>query len=322
LAIHQAWTPDPQPDYYLEILPSSQKCDIFKYPITETNKLLSNGTVIDTGQTHTARDPLKWWMNCVSYKLFDTPKLLPILFNLALMPLVYLLASALTKDRIVSLITLVTFIELPIYHDYIGSGTYDQIWSFFLILAVYISYRFKRPGLTILSFLVSLTSKTLGLLYMPSILYTLYDKRGTSTPKKILLVLIISITMIPVVIYFTGGNLDHFLGGSIGFHQENINHAIFDNFGMLAYEVPIILFTTFASFRYGPKIPSPLRKLCLVWIGNAWLTTTIIYLFSTQYQFVYRFVPLAVFLALFIGITINDLGRAYIEKKLQDNSEN
>lgn len=48
--------------------------------------------------------------------------------------------------------------------------------------------------------------------------------------------------------------------------------------------------------------------LCIVWILNSFATTPLIFLFTNQFQFVYRFVPLAVFMSIFIGIVIIEMG--------------
>lgn len=314
-SIMSAWTPDPEPDYTLEIMPSVIGCNVFEYPQTETN-ILVNGTAIDTGEKHPARDPLKWWVNCFSYQISGTPKLVPIFFNLALMPLVYLLTLQLTKDKLISLLAFVAFFENPLYHNWINSGTYDQVWSFFLILSVYITYRYKSPLASLISLGVSLMSKPLGILYIPSILYGLKVNKTWYT--KYLILSVIGITIISLLIgtIVFPVKLSHLLGGTIAFHPENLHHALFDNFGMLVYEIPFLMILGYVSWKYSPKQPSSIRKLAAIWIVNSWLTTTIIYLFSNQFQFVYRFVPLAVFMSIFIAITINDLGKWYIEYKL------
>ena len=313
-SVFQAWTPDPQPDYNLVVLPSVKGCDVLQYPQTENNQLLPNGTVIDTHTKQPSRDPLKWWMNCLSYQATGSPKLIPIFFNLALMPLVYLLTLQLTKDKLISFIAFTAFFFNPLYKDWINSGTYDQVWSFFLILSVYVNFKFRNTANSIVLFLVSLTAKPLGILYIPSILYGLKDNKTYIGITTLLLLGVIAGIIVSVVIFYPE-KITHALGGSIKLNLD-YQHAFTDNFGMLAYEIPFLMIFGYVSWKYSPKQPSPIRKLCAVWMINAWLTTTIIYLFSTQFQFVYRFVPLAVFMSIFIAITINDVGKWYIESKL------
>ena len=312
LAIAQAWIPDPQPDYQLEVMPTVQHCSLASYPTSALDALDKNGNGYFTGKFTTARDPLKWYLNCLSFKVFGTPKLIPIFFNVGLIPLFYLLAKELTKDKMVTLIALLAFVANPLYTQWIASGTYDQTWSFFLILSAYLILK-SKSYLSIPSFMLSITAKTLGFLYLPSFVYMVW----VHTKDRLITIGLVLVCLVPFVVIASDPSSSFIFGGELGFHPENFHSAFVDNFGMLAYELPFLMIFGYLSWKYPPKKPNPARKLCAVWIVNAWFITTIIYLFSNQFQFVYRFVPLAVFMSIFIAITINDLARYYIEQKLE-----
>lgn len=311
--ILQAWTPDKEPDYYLEILPSVQKCNILQYPVTESNTLLNNGTVIDNGYTHQARDPLKWWLNCFSYKETGTPKLIPIFFNLALMPLVYLIAVKLTNNKLIGLLSFCAFILNPLYSQWVSSGTYDQVWSFFLILSFYLIYRFKFTTYPILSFCISIAAKALGFMYLPVLLYSYYKTKEKHLSKNVIICfIVIAVIFSSAVILLSPG----IIGGKIGFYPDHFKDAIYGNVTMLLPELVILVMFVYVSMVYKPKVSQYSKKIPLLWILNALLTTPIIYLFTNQFQFVYRFIPLAVFMSIFIAITITDLFNYILEKKM------
>jgi len=322
----QAWSPDPEPDYKYFIIPYVQTCNPFEYPerqnYTKTIVIVDGQEMVipeyQTGVFEPTRNPLKWWLNCVSYKIFDTPKLVPIFFNISLMPLVYLLTVQLTKDRFIGLLALGAFVANPLYSNWISSGIYDQVWSFFLILSVYLMYRFKDGGLPYLSFFVSLTAKTLGLLYLPAWFYS-YIKTESSKTRKIMFTFIL-FALLACVFIISGGKLQWFTGGELGFHPENEHDIIYRNFEMLWEIVLPLVFFVLLSTNFRPEHPSPLRLLCVIWMVNGLFTTVIIYLFSNQFQFVYRFVPFAVFMSIFVAVVFVDTCRCVLELILKRQS--
>lgn len=315
--IYQAWQPDPQPDFNMFVIPFVAHCNIFEYPQRDGYILTSNTTALHDGSYHPTRDPLKWWFNCLSYKVFNTPKLVPIFFNIGLMPLVYLLSMQLTRDKLISLIAFGAFTANPLYSQWVTSGTYDQVWSFFLVLSIYLMYRFKNNVFGI-SYLTSLAAKALGLMYLPSLVFSyLNSQRDGKTKTMFLMVVIGSVTVLSILFF---GIMPWYIGGSIGLHMENVHRALYDNVGMLLPEIPFLAIFGYLSMTYKPQIPTPNKLLCAIWIVNAFLTTPIIYLFTNQFQFVYRFVPLAVFMSIFIGITIVDISRCYVESRLKKQS--
>ncbi len=314
-AIAQSYAPDPQPDYNLFIIPFVQNCHVSQYPQMQGYKLNpDNVTATYNGKFVPVRDPLKWWVNCLSYKLTESPKLIPILFNIGLMPLVYLLTLQLTKDRLTSLIALIAFGNNPLYHDWLGSGTYDQVWSFFLVLSIYIVFKQKEIDMSPITLLFSMAAKSLTAMYLPAWIYTIWKAPKTGKEKITLsIICIVSLILVVGYVYLLHVNP---IGGNIGFFPGNWHDAAYRNWEMLWPEIPFLMVFTLLSINFEPVNPSPHRRLCAIWILNALVTTPIIFLFTTQFQFVYRFVPLAVFMSIFIAITINDLGKFIVDYKL------
>lgn len=315
-AIVQSYQPDPQPDYNIFIIPYVKNCHILQYPQRDGYTLNSdNVTATHNGKYAPTRDPLKWWMNCVSYKVTGSPKLIPILFNIGLMPLVYLLTKSLTKDHLIALIALIAFGNNPLYHDWIGNGTYDQVWSFFLVLSLYILFKQKGIDFSPVTLALSMTAKSLTVMYLPAWLFTIKHTQKTRK-EKIELSLIIIGGLLFIIGYLVIIKHVDPIGGSFGFFPGNWHDIVYRDLEMLWPEIPFLMIFTLLSVNFLPLSPSPHRKLCAIWILNSLITTPIIFLFTTQFQFVYRFVPLAVFMSIFIAITINDIGKFIVENRI------
>lgn len=297
------------------MIPYVQKCHVMQYPQRENYNVIDNKTVSYTGDFSPTREPLKWWINCLSYKTTGSFKLIPVLFNIGLMPLVYLLTLELSKDRLVSLISLIAFTNNPLYHDWIGSGTYDQVWSFFLILSVYLIFKSKEAIASPFTIIISTAAKILTLMYLPAFFYTIKQSKLSRREKIILPLACIGAVLLvgAFVLEHTKGDL---IGSAIGFYPQNWHDAAYHNWEMLWPEIPFLMIFTLLSVNFVPVHPSPWRKLCAIWILNALITTPIISLFTNQIQFVYRFVPLAVFMSIFISITINDIGKFVLDYKI------
>lgn len=314
-AILGSLIPDPYPDYNIFIIPFVENCHLSKYPERDGVILNpDNVTATHSGQYTPTRDPLKWWVNCLSFKITNNPKIIPVFFNIGLMPLVYLLALNLTRDRFLSLISLIAFCLNPLYYNWISSGTYDQVWSFFLLLSMYLLFKTKKSTLSPFSLALSIAAKSLTLLYLPAWLYSLKE---LVTNKKIKLeIIMILASIILVTLIFLSKSQINIIGGTIGFYPNHLHDVTWGNWELLWPEIPFIMVFFLISVNFRPLHPSPNRNICLVWMLNALLTTPLIYLFTNQFQFVYRFVPLAVFMSIFISITINDLGKFIIDNKL------
>lgn len=314
-AIAQSYAPDPQPDYNIFIKPFVEQCHVFKYPQRDGVQLNpDNVTATHSGKFQPSRDPLKWWINCVSYKVTGSPKLIPILFNIGIMPLVYLLTFAMTNRRLVSMIALIAFANNPLYHDWLGSGTYDQVWSFFLVLAIYFLIKQKKSDNAVISLILSIAAKSYTFMFLPAWLYTI-KTCSIKNSNKILWAIISIIGLSLIIGYVYLLNHDP-IGGRIGFFPNNGHDIVYRNLEMLWPEIPFLMIFTMLSVNFQPLVPSPYRRLCAIWILNSLITTPIIFLFTTQFQFVYRFVPLAVFMSIFIAITIKDTAQFIIDNRL------
>ena len=287
---------DPQPDYYFEILPYVFSCDVTDIPPIRGDE--------------TTRNPVKWWMNCASWTLFDNPKVLPMFFNIGVMPLVYFLGTFVTNDRLIGLISLSAFLMNPLYTDWQTSGTYDQTWSFFLLLSLVIMLRFKSSTRSWLVYAVAIASKSMSILYLPLMLIT----QWASTRKRLDIFLFFSLTIIAISVGMTQVNL---VGNTVGFFPENWEQALFRNISLFWQVIPAMLALFGINAVFHAKEKPQNKKLVIFWMIGILIMTPIIHLFSQQLTFSYRYVPFAAFLSIYAGIVLVELGNFVVESRLK-----
>lgn len=258
-----------------------------------------------------ARNQIKWYASCVSWNIFDNPKVIPLIFNVMVMPLAYLVATSLTKDRIIGIITIVALINNPLYTDWQGIATYDQMWTCFLLLAVLLIHkRVYGP----ISYALSILTKGLAIMYAPAILYTAWKK------KDHLQVLIFgAITIFVIAFALQSSNV---VGNHTGFFPERWEDAIYGNISVLWQVIPILAVFVALKANFTPKgNRSPNMDVVWVWLGMALVQVPLIAIFTMQDFYSYRYAPFAVFMSIFIGQVVVNLGNWIIQRQImRENS--
>jgi hypothetical protein len=105
------------------------------------------------------------------------------------------------------------------------------------------------------------------------------------------------------------------LGNVIGFYPERIGEGFLRIFESLWPIVPAFIFL-FAMDMI-TKTKSKARNICMLWMTWIMLTIPIIYLFSQQFMFGYRFVPFAAFLSVYAGIILVNMGNWFVAGMLK-----
>ena len=288
---------DPQPDYYVSILPYVFSCDIADMPPERYGE--------------PTRNPIKWWLNCASFTFFENPKVLPMFFNIGVMPLVYFLGYYLTNDRLIGLIALQAFLINPLYSDWQTNGTYDQTWSFFLLLSVVLMLRFKSSGKAWLVYITSIASKSMSILYAPLLIIT----EWVATKNKRSVILFSVLTGLMMLYAFT--MLGTLVGNSVGFFPENWEQAVFRNISLFWQIIPGLLALFGINAVFHAKTKPENKKLVILWMVGIFLMTPVIHLFTQQLTFSYRYVPFAAFMSVYAGMVLVELGNFVTETRLK-----
>lgn len=287
------------PDYYEGILPYVLECDLQEPWKREGYEV--------------SRSPLKWSLHCISFNYLGSPTFLNSIFGIGLMPLVYILGTTITKDRIIGLLALIMFTQNPLYTDWVTSGTYDMAWAFFVIASVIMIY--KHGFLTPIGLLVAAFGfKSMTLLYIPPWLYSL---KNNDNRFWILGLLFGGVGFGACMLYSFGMNIETLVGNSIGFYPENIEQALFRNISLLWQVIPALMLMGGVAAYLRPKNGIKGKREMVFWLIWIILTTPIIHLFTQQLTFSYRFTVFAVFMSIFGSMVLVDAGNFIVEQKLK-----
>lgn len=292
---------DKEPDTWYFVLPYVFTCELDKFP--------------NFGAEDNQRNPLKWWINCLSFKVFENYKVIPALFGIAIMPLVYLLGSYITNDRFIGLVALVSFIANPLYSDWATQGTYDQVWAFFFILSLVFLFK-RQTHVSILSMTVSISAKAMAGLMMPVYLYTMYQQADKKKYVWLTIILVLAAALIGVLVF----EIDP-VGSSIGFYPQRWDEAVFRNISLFWQIIPVLALFVAINRNFIPKQKMPNQKLVALWMGAFFLINPLVYFFTLQDTYSYRYVPLAAFMSVFIGMTLVNMGNWFVERQLGMNKK-
>lgn len=293
-------THDEYPDYYLWMKPYLDKCQVGTIP------QFTNGTDIEN-----LRNPVKWQLNCLSHKIgYDN--LIPGIIGISILPMTYLVAVSLTRNKMISMGAVVGVLINPLYHDWSVSGVYDQSWALFLLVSIYLI--FKLPLAAPFSFVVSIATKALAVCYLPMWIFIAYKHLKNNDDKIIIIGLVCMMTLTGLVLLYALSNT--LTGTHIGFYPEHLWDGFARTIGILAISLPVLF--VFLGLEHGfKKYTKPIsgRNDSLIWLLGIIISTPIIYLFSGQFMFPYRFVPFTVFLSIYCSIVMYQVIESFMQLK-------
>lgn len=294
------WTHDEYPDYYLWMKPYLDSCKLGHVP------QYTNGTDIEN-----LRNPIKWQINCLSHKIgYDN--LIPGIIGISILPMSYLVAVSLTRNKIISMGAVIGVLINPLYHDWSTSGVYDQSWALILLASIYLIFRV--PVASPFAFVISIATKGLAVCYLPMWIYLVW-RHVSSKRKKIIVIGIVSslsITGLLTLVALTGT----LTGTHLGFYPEHLWDGFARTIGILAISLPVLF--VFLGLEHGfKKYTKPVsgRNESLIWLLGIIISTPLIYLFSGQFMFPYRFVPFTVFLSIYCTSVIYQVVESFMQIK-------
>ena len=274
---------EPYPDYYIMVL-DYIRCN----PIELVEPI------------NLAQSPfIKYLLLCFSNNVLGNDRIIPFAFSIGLVYLVYLLGHYITNDRIIGLVSSASFSINPLLTMYDTSPAYNQFWAFFVVLSVVLLY--KKSIIAPLVYPLAILSKILAVSYLPVFVYNVIF--GKIQHKKLTFVITMALVAVGVISIVTQG-----FGPAISFNPERAVDGSLQLLIHLMVILPILgVFVLFmVMFKSKTKITG--TKIVYAWMGWILLTTPLLYVFSQDYQFSYRYVPFAAFMSVFIGISIVNFG--------------
>ena len=268
---------DKYPDYTNNVAPYLMGCKLDELP---------------TRGGDITRSPIKWYSICASFQIFGNENVIPAMFSLMVIPLTFQLGAQLSSSKLVGLIAAMLLVASPMFHRWDTTATYDQSWTFFLLLSMVLLTRTK-PVQSSIFYLASILSKGLSLLYAPMMLYHQYK-----TDKSRMIPICVILGISTAAIMLTG------FGGDIEFDHEEFVKGLWIWYFYFADPLimifPVVLLLLFTLRK---KIPN--SDVMIVWIVGIILTTPLILGLTNQLVHPYRFVPFMALYSICIGMIVD-----------------
>ena len=274
-------TKEPWPDYYRGVKPMLEKWTI--NDITKGFDL-----------------HVRYFLITTSMNVFSNYKVIPFIASLALLVLTYLITTEISKKRLAGTVSVVIVLQSGTFLTYDTSITYDNFWTLFYLLSLYIIY--KKWPLSPISFILSLFSKQLTAIFLPMTLFFVY-RTSISKQKKILLTITYGIVIIIGIIAVIGGK---FGIGTTAFESHDFWMAFNAISYQLRYDGLVLAFLlplTVGLFALRKKVAH--ADSIMVLIMGMLLSQPVTAAFTNQLSEPYRFMPLIVFFAIGVGIILS-----------------
>jgi hypothetical protein len=247
---------------------------------------------------------VKYFFLKSSMILFGNYKVIPLLASISLLITTYFLTKTITNKRFAGIVSVLVLMQSSVFLTYDTSVSYDNFWILFYLVSLYAVYKFWP--ISPVSYLLSIPSKALTAAFLPMSIYFIL-RSSISKRQKMLT------AGITIVIVLAGGiamivnevsaketreefNSKEFWMGFVSF----ANQLRFDGLIML-FMIPLIV-GLFIVSRHGIKHGESM----MVFIAGMLLIAPILTGFTNQTNQPYRFVPLAVFFAVGVGVLLSD----------------
>ena len=248
---------------------------------------------------------VRYFLLWSSFVLFGNYTIIPFIASVSLLLLTYFFTAKISQKRFAGIIAFLILIQSNIFLTYDSTVSYTNFWILFYLLSLYLIY--KIWPLSPVSYLLSIPSKTLTVLFLPMSLFFIYRSEISRKRKIILASSTLAIILAGALVAMSGFSI----GAATGTTEEFDSEEFWLGFSSFSYQLRfdglVILFILplivglFVASRSGIKIADSLMVL----IGGILLTAPILTGFTDQTNQPYRFVPLVVFFAVGVGVLLS-----------------
>lgn len=246
------------------------------------------------------RDTLRYYTLCLSDKVFDNVRVIPVFSTMSLALCVFLYARVITRSNSLSLISLLVFVSTNTFHFYGFTATYDQTWVLLLFTSLLLlNTRFRYYSL--IPYIFSMFFRGLPLLDFPIILtqISLLDIPGRQKRKILILY---SLIVLLASLYTLSGGYAIINGAGLNFDLKNSLSGMLFNFRfdmILFSSLPVVIF-------FLNRIHT--KESGFILFGITYLFFQIFYLnsFTNLGQEPYRLMPLIAFLVIGFSLILKD----------------
>ena len=243
---------------------------------------------------------VKYFLHWASMQIFGNYGVIPFIASISLIITTYFFTQHLTKKNFPGLISAIILLQSNVFLTYDTTVSYSNFWILFYLLSLFAVLKFWP--LSPISYLLSIPSKALTVLFLPLSLFFIF-RSEVSKKVKILAAITNSLIIIILIAFaVSSGGVDQqedfngqeFLSGFTSFAFQ----LRFDGL-VLLFLIPLI-FGLFIMSRIGFKQAESIMIL----IAGVLLTAPILTGFTDQTNQPYRFVPLVVFFSIGVGMLL------------------
>jgi hypothetical protein len=280
--ISELSTPERWPDYYLGIKPM-----IEKWTITDSDSKYVTDFLLSA-----------------SLHIFGNDKVIPFIASIAMLLVTYLLTTEITKKRFAGILSMVIVLQSGIFLIYDKSAAYPNFWVLFYILSLYLCY--KKWPISSITFILSLLSKQISILFLPMIFFFTYDSNMPKQKKILIIAMYGAITFLGIVITLVGSEISFLTNTELV--NEFQPHKFWQAFNAISYQLRFdgLIWILLLPLTIGLGIASRKKIVhansILFLIMGAILSQPFLAAFTVMSSEPYRFMPLIIFCAVGVGV--------------------
>jgi len=235
-------------------------------------------------------------------QIFGIDKVAPLLSSVFLLVMTYFLTAKIANKRFSGIIAMVIMASSGLFRFYDTSIAYPNHWIAFYLLSLYLL--FSKWQLSPLSYIFSLMSKGLSLLFLPSSIFFIYNMNIPKAKKLLLVAPYLVITLIGMSLILSGFNLGpaqipytefefkDFLGG---FGALN---AALRNDPLVLLFLPSLIVGLFIISKKGIIHADSITFMILIILMHS----SLLIAFSDHHNVMYRMMPIIPFFAMGVGL--------------------
>ena len=256
--------------------------------------------------------PFRFLLLSSSIELFDNIRVIPFIASIALVILIYFITLELSQKRFAGLVAVAIILQSFIFLKYDTRSTYDNFWTLFYILSLYLIY--KTWPLSPILFVLSLLSKPLTAAFLPMTLFFIY--RAELLHKKKVYLTISYFVLIGIGLSIIAITNLHLVKTSVEFSGfyfwqgfTSVAHSLRFDFLVILFLLPLTVGLFLASRKGIIQADS-----ILILIAGILFSAPLLTGFTDLTNQPYRFIPLIVFFSIGVGIILSKGGQKTVKE--------
>ncbi|MDE1844380.1 MAG: hypothetical protein KGI10_03530 [Thaumarchaeota archaeon] len=261
--------------------------------------------------THSFEPHVKYLLLSGSLHIFGNIRAIPFITSIALLLLVYFFTANITQKKFAGIISMAVLLQSDIFVSYSTTASYDNSWIALYLFSLYMIQRFWQSSPV--PYFISIFSKALTVAFLPMSLYFI-ARSSLSRRSKVyslasygIIVIILASSFVIFKKILPGGDtgfndVEFWQGFSAMAMQMRFDYVI------LIFLLPLTVMLFFASRRGVLHADS-----IMIMILGMLLTSPFLVAITNQTNQPYRFVSLAVFFAVGVGVLLSNRTRKQVE---------